>query len=709
MLGVPYLYEAGKKKMIVGDFETRSHADLRKVGASVYSEHPTTDVVCFCWAVNAKLIEEWVPTLFGGESDECPPSLCAAIEEGHLFEAHSVPFEYSHWNNIMVPRYKWPEIPDDRWRDSMATACYYALPPALDKLCKVLGLPGKDPAGTRLISKYSKLHLKTAREDIPPEEVRRYVDYCKVDVDQERSVGNILGELPDEELLVWQHDFMVNRRGIYLDLGGIAAAASIVDQRSESLASEFREITDLNPGQREKIIGWCAGEGLELENLQAEYLEGILGAEEERHPDDLDSRPELPSNCRRALEIRLQHSKASTRKLDAMARQRGSDGRARFQTRYHGAVTGRNTATGFQVLNMSRGFDDVEPDQLVRDIRRGSATWLDAVYGDAMDAVGKSVRHWVTAEPGNRIMAGDFTAIEAIILACLAGEDWKREAFRNHELIYEKTGAFIHGLSSITKESHPQERQDGKVCELMCGFQGSIGGWRNFDKSDRHSDEAVLEFVSAWRRMHPAITAFWEGLQGAAELAVRQPGTYIEGNRLPPIPVTLPAPAPYNLQNGITSYRDIGFEMVDGWLTMILPNGKRLWYRDPQMRWAMPPWHQPKKEEECATGECDCTSRPQLTYMSWKNGQWRRVPTYGGKLTENAVQATSRELLKPAERRIEAAGYPVVLSAYDEIICEVPEGYGTEEEFRSLMEELPEWAEGWPVYAKVWQGERYKK
>lgn len=693
--------------MIVGDFETRSYADLRKVGAWVYSEHPTTDVICFCWAVDDGPIQSWVPlwtqlnkhahlsaeskNIFREQSEEVNQQMIECwekyIAEGHLFEAHSVPFEYSIWKNVMVPRYGWPEIPDDRWRDSMATACYYALPPALDKLCKVLGLPGKDPAGVRLISKYSKLHLKTACEDIPPEDVLRYVGYCDVDVDQERSVGNILGELPDEELLVWQHDFYVNICGIYLDLGGIAAAASIVDQRSESLASEFCEITDLNPGQREKIIGWCAGEGLELENLQAEYLEGILGAEEERHPDD--PQPELPSNCRRALEIRLQHSKAGTRKLDAMARQRGSDGRARFQTRYHGAVTGRNTATGFQILNMNRGFDNIEPEQLVRDIRRGSAVWLDAVYGDAMDAIGKSVRHWVMAEPGNCIIAGDFTAIEAIILACLAGEDWKREAFRNHELIYEKTGAFIHGLPSITKESHPQERQDGKVCELMCGYQGSIGGWRNFDKTDRHSDEAVLEFVGAWRRMHPAITAFWYGLQEAAIDCVQES-----------------VGRDYD-------YRSIGFELVDGWLTMILPNGKRLWYRDPQMRWAMPGWHQPKEKEECATGECDCTSQPQLTYMSHKNGQWRRVSTYGGKLTENATQAVAREILKPCEIALEAAGYPVVLSVYDEIVCEVPNGFGSLDEFSGIVAETVdsfEWARGWPIrMSKPWKGERFKK
>jgi DNA polymerase len=667
--------------ILTHDFETQSEADLMKVGAWAYSEHPSTRVICASWALDDSLIGSWAnPDV--APNFECPSQkglgrlMELAEDSDVLFEAHNAAFEYAVWHNVMVPRHGGPPIPVERYRDSMAVACYYALPAALDNLCKVLGLPGKDPAGARLITKYSKLHLKTAQRDIPPEDVEAFVGYCEQDVDQEREVGRVLGSLPEEEERVFVHDFRVNARGLGLDAGGIVTAREVVDSRAEELAADFREITDLNPGQTVKVLAWFRENGLpDLENLQKDTLGDLLDE------DDLPSR-----EVRDALLIRREHSRASTRKLDAMARQRGRDGRARFQTRYHGAVTGRNTGTGFQPLNLSRGFDKMDPEQLVRDIMRGDARWLNCLYGDTMTAIGKASRYWIVPDEGHRIVAGDFVSIEAIILAVLAGEEWKVEAFRDEVLIYERMAEKIHGLpvGSVSKETYPMERQDGKIGELAFGYQGALGAWRNFDHSDRHEDGDILGFVRAWRSEHPATTDFWRCLGDAALAATQRPGSCY-------------------------GYRDVGFERVDGWLTMILPNDKRLWYWAPETRMMMPPWHKPRELEECAAGECGHEPRPTLTYQCQKEGRWRRVHTYGGKLTENAVQATSRELLKPAELRADRYGYPVILSVYDEVVCEVPDGRGSDEEFQEIMEELPRWAENWPVRAEVWNGRRYRK
>ena len=673
--------------MITIDFETKSYADLKKVGAWAYSEDPTTDVICACWGIDDQPIQEWWPGKF--QIDDIPSGLSLLINAGYTVEAHNVAFERSIWQNVLVPKYGWVLPTDDQWRDTMAVACYLSLPPALDKLARALGFPPKDPEGARLVTKYSKLYLKTAKTTIPEKDFRKFVNYCAHDVRLEQAIGDELGDLPRRELEVFLLDQRINMRGIYLDREGIDAATAIVDCRSEELTEEFVTLTKLKPTQRDKIMAWCAQEGVELENLQADYLEDLLDGD-------------LPSgSVRAALGIRVRINKASTKKLAAMSRQGGTDGRARWQTRYHGAVTGRSTGSGFQPLNLNRGFEDVSPNQLVRDIMRRDAGWLNLVYGDAMDAVAKASRHWIMAQEGHKLMVGDYVSMEAVVLACLAGEQWKIDAFARGDKIYELMGDKIHNLpaGTVSKETHPQERQDGKIGELAFGYQGALGAWLKFDNSGRHTDEKIIEICKAWRAEHPAIVGFWWALDNAAIAAVRTGGR-------------------------VALYGSgIAFELADEWLTMILPNGKRLWYRDPQLRATMPQWHQPATKKDCAAGICDCQARPQVTYMAQKTGQWQRVHSYGGKWAENATQAVSRELLEDAKLRLgqkydpslQADGllHPsescIILTVYDEIVCEVPDGYGSVQELKGIMSEVPAWAEGWPISVRVWEGLRYRK
>lgn len=665
------------------DFETRSFSDLTKTGAWAYSEHATTDVICLCYGIGWQPIQTWWPGK--NATDDCPEDLADHIRAGGVIEAHNAAFEISVYSNVMVKRYGWPTVRLSQWADTMSAACYYSLPAALDKLARVLGFEGKDPDGGRLITRYSKLHLKTAKQELPHEDLIRFTDYCRKDVAIEQSVSDFLGDLPEREQAVYELDKRISLRGIYLDIEGIAAAEEVVEKRAEKLTQQFVALTGVKPTQRDKVMAWFKEQGHELPNFQAETLEDLI--EDEENP--------LPQGpVRRAIELRLKVNKASTKKLEAMARQAGSDGRARFQTRYHGALTGRWTGTGFQPLNLNRGTWEnadgtdmkLDPDMIVRDIMRRDPEYLDCVYGDAMECVAKASRHWLMAEPGNKIIAGDFVSIEAVVLACLAGEEWKVEAFRQGVKIYELMADKIYGLpaGTVTKKTHPMERQDGKTGELAFGYQGALGAWLKFDSSGRHSDERIVEICKAWRSEHPAIVAFWRGLERAAIEAVRD------------------ASAP-------VYYRSIGFEMVDEWLSMIAPNGKRIWYWKPDIVMGMPAWHKPAEEPECADGTCGHRPVPKLRYWAMKTGQWKRVYTYGGKLAENATQMTAREILVPAMLRLERAGYPIILSVYDEVVAEVPENFGSTHEFEQIMAEREDWFADWPISVDAWEGVRYRK
>ena len=687
--------------MIEIDFETKSYADLMKVGAWVYSEDPTTGVIVLSYLIedageyDTDGIEDWWP----GCTHNCagpngmPLNLYMAIMLGHSVEAFNAAFEIAIWANVMVKRYGWVPVLPHQWEDVQAAACYLSLPAKLDKLSSALGGPGKDPEGARLITKYSKLYLKTAKKEIPPEDFKKWRAYCADDVAQEAGIGEFLGPLPPRELAVYHMSNEINERGLYLDEAGINAASRIVDQRSAQLTEEFKDLTGYGPNQRDRVMEWLEGHGVLLPNLQKETVLEAIGdpdycTEEEIVPGvwGTTSLP-MSEEARRALEIRVEIAKASTRKLDAMLRNRSADGRARYQTRYHGANTGRWTGSGFQPLNLVRNWEDVDPEDLVADIMHEDAELLDLIYGDAMEAISKASRHWIMAEKGNRILAGDFVSIEAVLLACVAGEEWKVEAFQNREPMYERMGDKIYNLpvGTVTKKTHPAERQDGKTGELAFGYQGALGAWLKFDSSGRHSDERIIEICRAWRKEHPMIVKLWKEYEDCFKYAISHPDEYAE-------------------------YRGVRFEMNDLWMTIRLLNGKKLWYFKPELRTGMPAWHQPKLKPDCADGTCDCEPTPKITYLSQKEGRWRRVPTYGGKITENVVQAASREILVDAMFRIKEDGrYPIILTVYDEIVCEPQVGMGSEEHFVDLLTEKEDWCADWPINCDPWEGMRYKK
>ena len=699
------------------DFETKSMVDLKKHGAQVYAQDPSTKVICLCYAIDddesdeLAPIQEWWPgkNHYSSGGDAMPLDLFQALEDPDtILEAHHYSFEVFIWMYVMKRMFGW-EIPAlSQWRCTLAVACYLCLPPALDKLGWLLFKQRKNPKGGRLITKYCKLHLKNSKEHIPNhewikwrdmtkterddnpgakaaggyfcEDFMDFVGYCADDVALQRRCSRYMGDLPPEEAENFEFDKVMNMRGLYLDQVGIDNATAIVEQVEVEVAGEFISLVGYKHTQRDRVMEWFEEQGLPLENMQKDYLGGLLSGDAEQ---DIPQGPP-----RRALEIRVAINKASTKKLDAMSRNRGADGRARCQTRYHGAGTGRNTGSGFQPLNLNRGFEDVDPDNLVSDISYRDPDYLKCVYGNSMDAIAKASRHWIMAQEGHIIVAADYVSVEAVILACIAGEQWKIDAFAAGTKIYEAMAEKIYQLppGTVTKKTHPNERQDGKTCELAFGYQGALNAWLNFDDSGRHTDARIVEICKSWRGEHPMVVALWRGLEQAAFAAMR------------------------DSKRSEHYYRDIGFQLVDEWLSMILPNGKRLWYYDAKLAMGRPHWCQPKVKEACAAGECNHHRVPKISYRSSKTG-WRYwTSTYGGKFTENGVQGTSREILMPNARLAEKEGYPCILTVYDEAVTEPTIKRGNKKELEEIMlSALPDFAKTWPISVDGWIGERYRK
>jgi DNA polymerase len=643
------------------DFETKSEVDLSQAGQWAYSEHVSTELICAVFAWDDHVVE-WLPGM-----------PFPAVPGGALYYAHNVGFEYSIWQNRAKALYGWPSPPPvESWRDTMALANYYALPGGLGKLAPVLGLGKKDPAGDRLITKYSKLYLKTAKRFIPEHDLALFVKYCVQDVELERAVHSKLGDLPHAEQKVWEGDFMMNVRGLKIDLESVRIAKELVETRNKELSMQFRKVVGVNATQRDKVLHWLRERGIELQDMKAETIE--------KSANDLS----LPSEIRDCLNIRNRLSKASTKKLSAMLNQTGSDGRVRFHSQYHGARTGRHAGRGVQLLNLSRGSGH-DAESLMSAIRAKNLKFLDAVYGDAVSAIGGAIRHFIMAEEGKCLIEGDFASIEAVVLACLAGEEWKVTAFRERKPIYEMTAEMIYGLpqGTVTKKTHPNERQDGKTGELAWGYQGALGAWRQIDKSERHTDERVIEMCKAWRAKNPKIVQFWYTAQDMAINAVRFPGEKF-------------------------TFRGLSYLKEGDFLSMELLNGKKIWYYAPELRLTMPHYHSPKTKPECANGECYCEPQPQLTYMHWRNKQWLRVPTYGGSLVENITQASARELLVHSLDQVNQE-FDVILAVYDAIAVEAEDTEEEEQKLARLMGVRPPWAKNWPIFVDTWRAKRYKK
>lgn len=640
------------------DFETRSTLDLRKTGVYPYAEHPDTDVWCMAYAFDDGPVELWVP------GDEVPWDLEAHLMVGGVMRAWNAQFERVVWRDLMVPRYGFPEVPDEKWYCTQAEAIAMAFPRSLGWAADVLNVPEKkDDDGRSLMLQMAKPRRIEDDGTVvwwdDDDRIARLSEYCLQDVVVERAIATRIRRLGPSERNVYLVDQRINDRGVRLDMDLVGAAQRVVDRWTDEANDRLSELTDgvvTKVTQVTRLHGWVNDQGVETDNLQKHTLRDLLDGD-------------LPEAVREALELRRDIGKTSAAKLASMVNCECSDGYARGLLQYHGASTGRWSGQLIQPQNFPRGeVKDVE--RFIDPILRGEPV----DHEKPVVVVSSLLRAMFTASPGHRLMAGDFSQIEARVLGWLADEPYGA-----HE--YEKMGALIFGCDPqelIDKHAageYDERRQVGKNTILGCGYQMGAVRYKEqaWEQTGLDLSDAVCEkAVDTYRSTKPGIPRFWRAAEMAAMAAVQEPGTvhYV----------------------GTSAVR---YVVRGQFLWCILPSGRPLAYALPRITVSQTKWG----------------PRSKLTYMGINTytRRWERLGTYGGHLTENIVQAVARDLMAGAMVKLEDAGYRPILTVHDEVVCDTPDTFGSMEEFVRIMTEVPDWAEGCPVKADCWEGERYRK
>lgn len=668
------------------DFETRSAVDLKAAGLDVYVKSETTDVWCMARAFDDG------PVLLSLLGEECLPPVRLHVEAGGLVYAHNAAFEIAVWNEILVPRYGWPLLKIEQMRCTMAMSYAMAMPGGLENAAAAAGIDvRKDMAGRRVMLQMAKpkaLDLEGApiwHDD--PEKLQRLYDYCKQDVEVERALHHRLLELSPDEQTMWQMDYRINQRGVQIDISAVHAAVNLVKSEQIRLNDEMRALTNnavATCNATGQLCDWLRYQGVDMPSVaKAAVLDALADAS-------------LPPQCRAALLLRQEAAKSSTAKLTAMLDATGPDGRLRNMFQYHGAATGRWAGRKVQLHNLARYRDGVKHGDVARmfDLLHDRDR-LDFEYGPVLNAIADCMRGFIVAAPGHDLIAADFANIEGRVLAWLAGEQWKLDAFRDYDAgkgpdLYILTYARSFGLDPSTIKKSDPRRQVGKVEELAFGYQGGVGAWRTMEKAYRPppmTDDQVDDIKSRWREAHKAVVRFWYALESAAIEAVLNPGT------------------------AVSAGPHITFKAKGSFLFCRLPSGRLLSYPFPQIREIETPWGQNKDALTFKTElSSEARKKARIVEDSDNGSSWCRIATYGGSLAENVTQAVARDLLAEAMLRLDPVT-PVVMHVHDEIVVEVPEDALADMQARveSIMAVAPAWASGLPIATEGWRGKRFRK
>jgi DNA polymerase bacteriophage-type len=443
------------------------------------------------------------------------------------------------------------------------------------------------------------------------------------------------------------------------------AAKQIAAAAGPEIDAELADITSgtvTGVNQIARIQNWLREQGYPLESLDKKVIEKQL----------LD--PNLPTLVQRVLELRAGGAQAAVKKLDALLARAGDDDRIRDEFRYHGAGTGRFSGQGVQVQNLKRPTIE-NLDDAIAAISTGNYEHVRKLYRKPLAAIGDCARSMIIAPSGYRLIGGDFSSIESRVLAWVAGETWKLDSYRRYDATrdprdepYCETACRIFRVPSGSYTKSSPERSVGKVCDLAFGYMGGLNAWRKFEP-DRFTNIEVEKFKAEWRATHPNIVKFWYAVDRAAWAAVRDRGR-------------------------VVTCGPVAFRSNGAFLQLKLPSGRKISYPQPRIR---------AKDER----------HQYVIFSDNADGQFKDcrfgAGAYGGLWVENIVSGIARDLLVEAMFRVEAAGYRIVLTVHDEIMCEVPENFGSEQEFIRLMTRKPAWALDLPIAAEAWSGPRYRK
>lgn len=640
------------------DVETFSSVDIKESGAYKYIESPDFEILIIGYALdNGPVI---IVDLAQGE--EMPEEFEEALLDPECVKvAHNAVFERLSFKRIGY------NIPAEQWYCTSVKAAYCGLPLSLDGVSKTLNLTDKKLDTGKALIKYFSCPCKATRvngmrtrnyPEHAPEKWEMYKEYNKYDVLAEREIFHRLESyiIPKIEREIYVLDQNINDRGILVDMELAESAIAVDNTYTSILTQHAQQLTGLeNPNSPVQIRQW----------IEKKTGNAILSLSKETMPDLLKEFAGYPDVIE-LLNIRKKLSKTSIKKYYAMLNCAMKDHRVRGTFQFYGANrTGRWAGRLLQLQNLSKNhISHIEvPRELIR-----ARDWetVEMMYDDVADILSQLVRTALIAPKGKVFSVADFSAIEARVISWLANEKWRMDVFRGDGKIYEATGAkmFNVPISSITKGSVLRDKS--KISELALGYEGSLGALKRMGGERMGlSDTEMMSLVRKWRMANPAIVDMWKEIDEASKEAVRYQR---------PVSCTC---------------RNIVFDCNGEFMTIQLPSGRKLFYYGPRFK-------------DKKIGRSTMPTRV-LCYQGvvQETKQWGEIDTYGGKLTENIVQAISRDLLGNSMLNLETNGYYPVCHIHDEVLCEVPEKNAQTyyEEMARIMGTPPEWALDLPLRA----------
>lgn len=635
------------------DIETYSEASLSSTGVYRYAADQSFTVLLFAYSVDAGPVQ--IVDLAQGES--LPAEVEAALSDPSVQKwAFNAQFE-----RVCLSAYLGERLDPRGWYCSMVWATYAGIPLNLAGVAQALHLETeKMTEGKDLIRKFSQPCKATKSNggrtrNLPEhamEDWETFKSYCVRDVEVERAIAKRLSALPMPSF-EWENywrDQRFNDLGVGIDVELASKAVEADREIKEALYTQMRHWTGVeNPQSVTQLLGWLQEHGAHLPSLAKADVASAL--------------EEADGSVADVLAARLEIAKSSVKKYEKMLDCVCPDGRAHGLLQFMGAGrTGRWAGRLVQVQNLPRQtFSDLEEAAAL--VKSGQADMLGPLWGSAPNVLSELIRAAFVAAPGSRFLVADFSAIEARVIAWLAGEQWVLDLFKSGGDIYCETGSRMFGQEV---KKHSPLRQRAKVAVLACGYQGGVGALKAMggEKLGLGEDE-MASIVDAWRKANPRIAQMWWDVNRAALEAIKNGTSQMVGR--------------------IKVYQKLGA------LVIALPSGRELIYPSPRVG------------ENRFGGE-------SITFMGLGlNRKWGRIETYGGKLVENIVQATARDVLAHSMATLEAAGYPTVMHVHDEVITEVPYGHGSVEELCALMSRGPKWSKGLPLAAEGFESTYYKK
>lgn len=649
------------------DIETRSSVDIGKAGAYKYAQSPDFEILLFAYQWNNDPVK--IIDLKNGEELSC--WLMQALTDPSVIKhAYNAAFEWYCLNRAGY------ETPVDQWRCTMAHGLYCGYTAGLDATGKAIGLPQDKQKLTtgRALIRYFCVPCKPTKTNggrtwnqpwHDTDKWNLFKEYCCQDVVTEREILKRLDlfPMPEEEEQLWQMDVLMNAYGVRVDTELIDGALYIDQISAQRLTDEAIKLTGLdNPNSTAQLLKWLQDNGTETDNLRKETVSELL--------DGIN-----PEKVQRMLEIRQQLGKTSIKKYVAMNTACGEGDRVRGLTQYYGANrTGRWAGRLVQMQNLPRNY--LKTLDYARNlVRAKNYDGVKILYGNVPDTLSQLIRTAFIPSSGHKFVVADFSAIEARVIAWLAGEQWVNEVFATHGKIYEATASQMFGVpvERIAKGNPEYSlRQKGKVATLALGYQGGTSALIAMGALQMGlTEEELPDIVQRWRQANPRIKGLWYAIENAA-LAVMETAQ------------------PQGI-NGLIFALEGDLVYGQSFLTVRLPSGRKLFYPKPFLK--------ENRFEKMAV---------HYYTVGQQTRKWEVTSTYGGKMVENIVQAIARDCLAVTLERIAAKGLQVVFHVHDEVIIDAPMET-TVEEICGLMAEPIPWAPGLVLKGAGFESQYYMK